>query len=63
MTSCKLDCEFKNALVNRELRDSLLMLLSIDRIAYSIHMQQLGLPDQCPFGSGSLAHNLECNLQ
>ena len=33
MTSCQLDCEFKNALVNSELQDSLLVLLLKDIIA------------------------------
>ena len=33
MTSRQLDCEFKSALVNSELRDSLLVLLPKDRIA------------------------------
>ena len=39
--SRQLDCEFKSALVNSKLRDSLLVLLSIDTIA----MQKLGLSD------------------
>ena len=51
MTSRQLDCEFKNALVNSKLRDSLLMLFLKDRIVY---IRQLGLPDQCPFVGTSL---------
>ena len=43
--SRKLDCEFKNALVNSELRDSILVLL----LNSLVSTQQLGLPDQCPF--------------
>jgi len=33
VTSHQLDCEFKNALVNNELQDSLLVLLSKGRLA------------------------------
>ena len=37
MTSHQLDCEFKNALVSRELQDSLHMLLSKNKIASSLY--------------------------
>ena len=46
MMPSQLDCEFKNALVNSELRETLLMLVSKDRIAQSSYTQQLGLPKE-----------------
>ena len=35
VTSCKLDCEFKNVLANRELQDSRLLLVLKDGTAWS----------------------------